>query len=139
MFAPACMYFLPIILTYNKLIKFRNHPNKTVYCCCKQKVVFLVICKCIIASWLASNKWKPKCTLKILWSHGSPSPLVLMPMCTLKCMYSAQVLQFRPEPIMLFKLPIMLLSNAPKFSLLRPNYAQLWPIVLLIKRTSIVT
>ena len=31
----------------------------------------------------------------------------------------------RPEPIMLFKLPIMLLSNAPKYSLLCPNYAPL--------------
>ena len=38
--------------------------------------------------------------------------------------------QTRPEPIMLFKLPIMLLSNAPKFSLLCPNYAPLCPIML---------
>ena len=30
---------------------------------------------------------------------------------------------------MLFKLPIVLLSNAPKFSLLCPNYAPLWPII----------
>ena len=30
----------------------------------------------------------------------------------------------RPEPIMLLKLPIMLLSNAPKISLLCSNYAQ---------------
>ena len=36
----------------------------------------------------------------------------------------------RPEPIMLFKLPIMLLSNAPKFSLLCPNYAPVCPIML---------
>ena len=36
----------------------------------------------------------------------------------------------RPEPIMLFKLHIMLLSNAPTFSLLCPNYAPLWPIIL---------
>ena len=36
----------------------------------------------------------------------------------------------RPEPIMLLKLPIMLLSNAPKFSLLCPNYAPLCPIML---------
>ena len=36
----------------------------------------------------------------------------------------------RPERIMLFKLPIMLLSNAPKFSLLCPNYAPLCPIML---------
>ena len=40
------------------------------------------------------------------------------------------VLKIRPEPIMLFKLPIMLLSNAPKFSLLCPNYAPLCPIML---------
>ena len=39
-------------------------------------------------------------------------------------------LNSRPGPIMLFKLPIMLLSNAPKFSLLCPNYALLWPIML---------
>ena len=31
---------------------------------------------------------------------------------------------------MLFKLPIMLLSNAPKYSLSCPNYAPLWPIML---------
>ena len=38
---------------------------------------------------------------------------------------------FRPEPIMLLKLPIvMLLSNAPNFSLLCPNYAPLCPIML---------
>ena len=36
----------------------------------------------------------------------------------------------RPEPIMLLKLPIMLLSNAPNFSLLCPNYAPLCPIML---------
>ena len=36
----------------------------------------------------------------------------------------------RHEPIMLFKLPIMVLSIAPKFSLLCPNYAPLWPIML---------
>ena len=35
----------------------------------------------------------------------------------------------RPETIMLFKLPIMLLSNAPKISLLGPSYATLWPIM----------
>ena len=29
----------------------------------------------------------------------------------------------KPEPIMFLKLPIMLLSNAPNFSLLCPNYA----------------
>ena len=34
----------------------------------------------------------------------------------------------RPGPIMLFKLPI--LSNGPKFSLLCPNYAPLYPIML---------
>ena len=39
-------------------------------------------------------------------------------------------LETRHEPIMLFKLPIMLLSNAPKFSLLCPNYAPLWLIML---------
>ena len=39
-------------------------------------------------------------------------------------------IHIRPEPIMLFKLPIMLLSNAPKFSLLCPNYAPLCPIML---------
>ena len=72
MFASACMHFLPIILTYNKLIEFRNHPNKSIYCCCKQKVEFLVICKCIIAIWLAGKKWgRPKYTFKILWSHAS--------------------------------------------------------------------
>ena len=32
--------------------------------------------------------------------------------------------------IMLFKLPIMLLSNTQKLSLLCPNYAPLWPIML---------
>ena len=32
--------------------------------------------------------------------------------------------------IMLFKLPIMLLSNAPNFSLLCPNYAQMFPVML---------
>ena len=31
---------------------------------------------------------------------------------------SLKLQQSRPGPIMLFKLPIMLLSNAPKFSLL---------------------
>ena len=31
----------------------------------------------------------------------------------------------RPAPIMLFKLPIMLLSNTPKFALLCPIYAPL--------------
>ena len=36
----------------------------------------------------------------------------------------------RPAPIMLFKLPIMLLSNVPKYSLLCPNYAPLCPIML---------
>ena len=36
----------------------------------------------------------------------------------------------RSEPIMLFTLPIMPLSNAPKFSLLCPNYAPLCPIML---------
>ena len=35
----------------------------------------------------------------------------------------------RPEPIMLLKLPIMLLSNAPKISLLCSNYAQSCPIM----------
>ena len=45
--------------------------------------------------------------------------------------YSIMSVQInRPEPIMLFKLPIMLLSNAPKCSLLCPNYAPLWPIML---------
>ena len=39
---------------------------------------------------------------------------------------------YRPKPIMLFRLPIMLLSIAPKFSLLCSNYAPLcsiktWP------------
>jgi len=33
----------------------------------------------------------------------------------------------KPEPIMLLKLPIMLLSNAPKISLLCSNYAQICP------------
>ena len=37
---------------------------------------------------------------------------------------------YRPGPIMLFKLLIMLLSNASKFSLLCPNYAPLCPIML---------
>ena len=36
----------------------------------------------------------------------------------------------RHKPIVLFKLPIMLLSIAPKFSLLCPNYAPLCPIML---------
>ena len=36
----------------------------------------------------------------------------------------ARDLVLRPGPIMLFKLPIMLLSNAPKFSIV-PNYAPL--------------
>ena len=39
-------------------------------------------------------------------------------------------MECRPEPIMLLKLPIMLLSNAPNFSLLCPNYAPLCPIML---------
>ena len=39
-------------------------------------------------------------------------------------------LRARHEPIMLLKLPIMLLSNASNFSLLCPNYA---PYVLLSK------
>ena len=38
----------------------------------------------------------------------------------------------RPEPIMLLKLPIMLLSIAPNFPLLCSNYAQLCPIMLQI-------
>ena len=36
----------------------------------------------------------------------------------------------KPGSIMLFKLPIMLLSNAPKFSLLCLNYAPLYPVML---------
>ena len=36
-----------------------------------------------------------------------------------------KLLLIRPEPIMLFNLPIMLLSNAPIFFLLCPNYAPL--------------
>ena len=36
----------------------------------------------------------------------------------------------RPEPIMLFKSPVMLLNNALKFSLLCSNYALLYPIML---------
>jgi len=35
----------------------------------------------------------------------------------------------RPDPIMLLKLPIMLLSNDPKFCLLCSSYAQLCPIM----------
>ena len=35
----------------------------------------------------------------------------------------------KPGPIMLFKLPIILLRKAPKFSLLCPNYAQLCFII----------
>ena len=38
----------------------------------------------------------------------------------------------RPEPIMLLKLPIMILSNAPKFPLLCSNIPQLCPIMLQI-------
>ena len=38
--------------------------------------------------------------------------------------------QVRHGPIMLFKLPIMLLSNAPNFSLLCLNYAPFCPIML---------
>ena len=33
-------------------------------------------------------------------------------------------------PIMLFKLPIMLLSNAPNIALLCPNYAPMFPVML---------
>ena len=40
------------------------------------------------------------------------------------------LMQIRPEPIMLLKLPIMLLSNAPKFSLLCHHYAPVYPIKL---------
>ena len=36
----------------------------------------------------------------------------------------------RPGPIMLFKLPIMLLSNVSNVSLLCPNYAPVCPIML---------
>ena len=39
-----------------------------------------------------------------------------------------RLLHNRPGPIILFKLPIILLNNAPKFSLLCPNYAPLCPI-----------
>ena len=39
------------------------------------------------------------------------------------------IFHIRPEPIMLLKLPIMLLSNAPKISLLCSNYAQSCPIM----------
>ena len=49
-------------------------------------------------------------------------------MCTSKStVYLCMILIYnvRPGPIMLFKLPIILLSNAPKFSLLCPNYALL--------------
>ena len=35
----------------------------------------------------------------------------------------------RPEPIMVFKLPIKILSNASKFSLSCANYAPLCPIM----------
>ena len=42
----------------------------------------------------------------------------------------AYLTHVRPAPIMFFKLPIMLLSNAPNLSLLCPNYAQLCPIML---------
>ena len=38
-------------------------------------------------------------------------------------------LLIKPEPIMLLELPIMLLSNAPKISLLCSNYAQSCPIM----------
>ena len=41
-----------------------------------------------------------------------------------------EMLLVRPGYIMLFKLPIMFLSNAPKFSLLCPNYALLCPVML---------
>ena len=43
---------------------------------------------------------------------------------------SVALLPIRSEPLMLFKLPIMLLSNAPKISLLCPSYAPLCPIML---------
>ena len=48
------------------------------------------------------------------------------------CFYwkMVQLIVCKPEPIMLLKLPIMLLSNAPNFSLLCPNYAPLCPIML---------
>ena len=45
----------------------------------------------------------------------------------------------RPEPIMLLKLPIMLLSIAPKFPLLCSNYAQLCTIMLQIFSYKIVS
>ena len=38
--------------------------------------------------------------------------------------YLTMLVEGRPEPIMLLKLPIMLLGNAPKIFLLCSNYAQ---------------
>ena len=52
--------------------------------------------------------------------------------CARECVSFVYVCS-RPEPIMLLKLPIMLLSIAPNFYLLCPNYApfaQLCPFML---------
>ena len=50
------------------------------------------------------------------------------------------LLRPRPEPIMLLKLPIMLLSNASKISLLCSNYApiMLWAVSLCPKHASTI-
>ena len=49
--------------------------------------------------------------------------------CTLKILYAVNKLT-RPGPIVLLKLSIILLSNAPKLSLLSPNYAPLCHVML---------
>ena len=50
--------------------------------------------------------------------------------CVYVCTCVHMFVHIRPAPIMHFKLPIMLLSDAPFFSLLYPDYAQLHPIML---------